>query len=127
LALDVEPVAVAWVWVDEAFCFVWEFAAAFFPDGLDVVLLFAAPLPDLAGLFAAPRLAVLAELFVAAPLDPLLDPAEAFEDAAPDELPVPDEFDEDAGAAALGGGGATGVEITDSRPTRGHSLRPDAL
>jgi hypothetical protein len=83
-------------------------------------------------LFAALRLvAVLVELLWAEPLDPLLEPAEdCCEDEECDELPVLlDELDEDAaaGAAALGGGGATGVEIMDSRPTRGHSLRPDAL
>ena len=86
----------------------------------------------LPGLFGALRLtALLVELLWAEPLDPPLEPAEVCcEDEECDELPVLlGEFDADAaaGAAALGGGGATGVEIMDSRPTRGHSLRPDAL
>ena len=89
-------------------------------------------LPALPELFAALRLAVLlVALLLAALLDPVLEPAEdCCEDEECDELPVLlDELDEDAaaGAAALGGGGATGVERMDSRPTRGHSLRPDAL
>jgi hypothetical protein len=131
LALDAEPAAVDWVWLDEVFCFAWELAAALLPCVWDVALPVAALLPGLAGLFAALRLAaLLPEPLLAALLDPLREPAEACcEDEDPDELPVLEEFDADdaEGAAALGGGGATGVEIMDSRPTRGHSLRPDAL
>ena len=99
----------------------WELAAEFLPCVLAVL---EALLPDLPELAAVARLALFAELRLA-PL--LCEPAEACEDEAPDGLPVLDELDEEAGGAALGGGGATGVEITDSRPTRGHSLRPDAL
>jgi hypothetical protein len=131
LALDAEPAAVDWVWLDEVFCCDWALAAAFLPCVLDVALRFEVLLPDLAGLFAALRLAaLLLEPLLVALLDPLREPAEAWcEDEEPDELPVLAELDEDdaEGAAAFGGGGATGVEIMDSRPTRGHSLRPDAL
>ena len=99
---------------------------------LDVALLLDAVVAALPELFAGLRLAaLLVELLWAELLDPLLEPAAACgEDEECDELPVLlDELDEDAagGVAALGGGGATGVEIMDSRPTRGHSLRPDAL
>jgi hypothetical protein len=125
LGFAAAPAAVDWVWADEPLWLAWELAAEFLPC---VLAVFDALLPDLpafAEFLAAARLALLAEL--AALLDPLCEPAEACEDAAPDELPVLDEVDEGVGDAALGGGGATGVEITDSRPTRGHSLRPDAL
>ena len=126
MALAAEPAAVDWVWVDEPLWLVWELADAFFPWVFDVALRSEALLPDWAGLFAALRLALLPELLWAALLEPLLEPAEACEDELPDELLVCDELDGD-GAAALGGGGATGVEIIESRPTRGYSLRPDAL
>jgi hypothetical protein len=125
LVLDAE-LAVDWVWVDEALCFVWELAAAFLPCVLDVEVRFELLLPDLPEFLAGLRLALLLELLLAAPLDPLWDPAEVCED---EELPEPaavlDEDDAE-GVAALGGG-ATGVEMMESRPTRGHSLRPDAL
>ena len=119
--------AADWVWADEPLWLAWELAAEFLPCVLAVLDALLPDLPALAEFLAAARLALLAELLLAALLDPLCDPAEACEDAAPEELPVLDELDEGAGDAALGGGGATGVEITDSRPTRGHSLRPDAL
>jgi hypothetical protein len=88
LAPDAEPAAVDWVWVDESPWFGWELADAFFPCVFDVALRFEALLPDLAGLFAALRLALLLELLWAALLDPLLEPAEACEDELPDELLV---------------------------------------
>jgi hypothetical protein len=98
---------------------------------LDVALLLDALVAALPELFAGLRLAaLLVELLWAELLDPLLEPAATCGEDECDELPVLlDELDEDAagGVAALGGGGATGVEIMDSRPTRGHSLRPDAL
>jgi hypothetical protein len=121
--------AVDWVWVDEPLCFAWEVAAAFLPWVLDVAPRLEALLPELAGLFAALRLAVLLLELPWAGL-PVLDPADACcEDEEPDELPALDGLEDAAGGVAAfgGGGGATGVEITDSRPTRGHSLRPDAL
>jgi hypothetical protein len=85
-APDAEPAAVDWVWVDEPLWLVWELAAAFFPWVFDVALRFEALLPDLGGLFAALRLALLLELLLAALLDPLLELAEACEDELPDEL-----------------------------------------
>jgi hypothetical protein len=123
---------VDWVWAEEPLWLAWELAAEFLPCVLAVLEALLPDLPALAAFLAAARLALLAELLFAelrsaALLDPLCDPAEACDDEEPDELPVLDELDAGAGAAALGGGGATGVEITDSRPTRGHSLRPDAL
>jgi hypothetical protein len=89
LALDADPAAVDWVWVDEPLWLVWELADAFFPWVFEVALLFEALLPGLAGLFAALRLALpLLELLLAALLDPLLEPAEACGDELPDELLV---------------------------------------
>jgi hypothetical protein len=88
LALDAEPAAVDWVWVDEPVWFAWELAAAFFAWVFDVALRFALLLPALTGLFAALRLALLLELLLAALLDPLLEPAEACDDELPDELLV---------------------------------------
>jgi hypothetical protein len=132
LALAAGPAAVGCAWLDEFFWFACELAAAFLPCVLDVALAFEVLLPDLPGFLGALRLAavlLLLEVLWVEPLARPLEPAEACcEDEELDELPVLDEFeDEAAGAAALGGGGATGVEIMDSRPTRGHSLRPDAL
>ena len=78
LALDAEPAAVDWVWLDEVFCCDWALAAAFLPCVLDVALRLEALLPGLAGLFAALRLAaLLPEALLAALLDPLLEPEEA--------------------------------------------------
>jgi hypothetical protein len=127
LALAATPAVVDWVWADEPPWLAWELAAEFLPCVLAVLDALLPDLPALAEFLVAARLALFAELLLAALLDPLCEPAEACEDEEPDELPVPGEFDDGAGDAALGGGGATGVEITDSRPTRGHSLRPDAL
>jgi hypothetical protein len=117
------------VWVDDVLLgFVWEPAATFLPCVFDVVVRFEALLPDLPDDLAAVRLELLFELLLEEPVDPLLDP-----DAVAEELlelaPVLDELDEDAagGVAALGGGGATGVEKMESSATRSHSLRPDAL
>jgi hypothetical protein len=128
LALAAAPAAVDWVWAEEPLWLAWELAAEFLPCVLAVLEALLPDLPELAEFLAAARLALLAEVLFAelrsaALLGPLCDPAEACED----EEPVLDELDDGAGDAALGGGGATGVEITDSRPTRGHSLRPDAL
>ena len=127
MVLAAAPAVVDWVWADEPPWLAWELAAEFLPCVLAVLDALLPDLPALAEFLAAARLALFAELLLAALLDPLCEPAEACEDEEPDELPVPGEFDDGAGDAALGGGGATGVEITDSRPTRGHSLRPDAL
>ena len=78
MAPDAEPAAVDWVWVVEPPWFVWGLADAFFPCVFDVALRFEALLPDLAGLFAALRLAaLLPEALLAALLDPLLEPEEA--------------------------------------------------
>jgi hypothetical protein len=127
LAFDAElPVDCVWV-DDELPGFVWELAAAFLPCAFDVAVRFEALVPDLPDDLAAVRLALLFELLLAEPLDPLLDPDDVEELL---ELgSVPDELDEDTagGVAALGGGGATGVEIMESSATRSHSLRPDAL
>jgi hypothetical protein len=127
LALDaVLPVDCVWV-DDELLGFVWELAAAFLPCVFDVAVRFEALLPDLPDDLAVVRLALLFELLLAEPLDPLLDPDDAEE--LLELAPVLDELDEDAagGVAALGGGGATGVERMESSATRSHSLRPDAL
>jgi hypothetical protein len=79
LALDAEPAAMDWVWLAGVFRCAWELAAAFLPCVLDVALPLGVLLPDLAGLFAALRLAALPllELLWAEPLDPPLEPAEA--------------------------------------------------
>jgi hypothetical protein len=97
----------------------------------DVAVRFEALLADLPDDLAGVRLALLFELLLAelldALVDPLVDPDEAEE--LLELAPVLDELDEDAagGVAALGGGGATGVEKMESSATRSHSLRPDAL
>jgi hypothetical protein len=129
LAPEVE-LPVDCVWVDDELPFVWEPAAAFLPCVLDVAVLFELPLPDLADGFAAARLALLLELLPEDPLEPLLEPEDVDADEELPELaPVFDELDEDdaGGVAALGGGGATGVERMESSATRSYSLRPDAL
>ena len=78
MAPDAEPAAVDWVWVEEPLWLVWELADAFFPWVFDVALRFEVLLPDLAGLFAAVRLAaLLLEPLLVALLDPLREPAEA--------------------------------------------------
>jgi hypothetical protein len=144
-ALGPEP-AVDWVCADdEVFCFDCELAEAF----LDCVLAveprvelaprFEEPLPDLPAFFAAVRLGLLALPSDPPsdpppdPLDPVAEPAVELAEAPDDaELPEllaavdePDEGDCER-AAALGGCGA-GVNTMESRATRNHSLRPDAL
>lgn len=117
------------VWVDEAlFGFVCELPAAFLPCVFDVVVRFVALLPDLPDDLATVRLALLFELLPEEPLEPLLD-ADAADEEWLELAPILDELDEEAagGVAALGGGGATGVEKMESSATRSHSLRPDAL
>jgi hypothetical protein len=115
--------------VDEPLWLAWELAAEFLPCVLAVLAALLPDLPELAEFLGPARLALFAGLLFAELRSAALlcEPAEACEDEEPDELPVLVELDDGAGDAALGGGGATGVEITDSRPTRGHSLRPDAL
>jgi hypothetical protein len=135
LALEAEAeLPVDCVWLDEELlCFVWELAAAFLPCVADVAVRFEALLPALPDDLAAVRLALLLELLLEEPLEPPLldsDDDDADEDEELPELaPVLDELDEDAagGVAALGGGGATGVERMESSATRSYSLRPDAL
>jgi hypothetical protein len=127
LVFDAE-LAVDCVWLDDELPgFVWELAAAFLPCVFDVAVRFEVPLPDLPDDLAAVPLALPFELLVVEPLDPLLDPDDAEE--LLELAPVLDELDEAAagGVAALGGGGATGVEKMESSATRSHSLRPDAL
>jgi hypothetical protein len=88
------------------------------------------PLPDLTGVFAALRLALLAP-----PFDPVVELADA-PDVEPAELLAepdgPDDDDEEEEeeeecTAAFGGCGVTGVGRMESSATRSHSLRPDAL
>jgi hypothetical protein len=126
LAFEAElPVDCVWV-DDELAAFVWELAAEFLPCVFDVAVRFAALLPDLADDLPAVRLALLFEAPLEEPVDPLLDPDDA--DELLELAPVLDELEDAAGGvAALGGGGATGVEKMESSATRSHSLRPDAL
>jgi hypothetical protein len=81
------------------------------------------PLPDLAGVFAALRLALLAPLF-----DPVVELADAPDVEPAELLAEPDgPDDEEECTAAFGGCGVTGVGRMESSATRSHSLRPDAL
>ena len=77
------------------------------------------PLPDLAGVFAALRLAL---------LDPVAGLADAPDVEPAELLAEPDgPDDEEECTAAFGGCGVTGVGRMESSATRSHSLRPDAL
>jgi hypothetical protein len=130
-----EP-AVDWVCADGAvFCFDCELAEAFLDCVLaveprvELVPRFEELLPDLAGFFAAVRLALPSDPPLD-PFDPVVERAEAPDDEElPELLAVLDEPGEEdcECAAALGGCGTTGADRMESSATRNHSLRPDAL